>query len=183
VVRCQAPLVRHINDCPEVWGDLWREQLRQGTVPYYMFIARNTGPRSYFEVPLAEALRIYTAAYARVSGLARTVRGPVMSAAPGKILIEGVTTIDGQQVFVLKMIQGRDPAWVNRVFFARFDPRATWFDQLQPALDEPEFFFERPLQNLFSDGRSPGRPRNSKIRPGREPSVAQARGLAEGPPI
>jgi L-lysine 2,3-aminomutase len=183
VVRCQAPLVRHINDCPEAWGDLWREQLRQGTVPYYMFIARNTGPRAYFEVPLAEALQIYTAAFAQVSGLARTVRGPVMSAAPGKILIEGTTTIDGQRVFVLKMIQGRDPSWVNRVFFARFDPRATWFDQLQPAFDEPAFFFERPLHNVFVDERSSGKPRKSKIRPAREPSVAQARGLADGQPV
>ena len=150
VVRCQAPLIRHINDDSAVWAEMWREQIRLGTVPYYLFIARNTGPRSYFEVPLAEALRVFSDAFTRVSGLARTVRGPIMSAAPGKVLLDAITTINGQKVFVLKMIQGRDPAWVNRVFFARFDPRATWLDQLEPVFGMREFFFERPLQGMAS---------------------------------
>ncbi len=150
VVRCQAPLIRHINDDSEVLAEMWREQIRLGTVPYYLFIARNTGPRSYFEVPLAEAFRIYSDALARVSGLARTVRGPIMSAAPGKVLVDGIASVNGQKVFVLKMIQGREPAWVNRVFFARFDPQATWLDQLEPAFGEREFFFERSLQGMAS---------------------------------
>jgi L-lysine 2,3-aminomutase len=148
VVRCQAPLVRHINDSPEVWADMWREQVRLGAVPYYLFVARNTGPRSHFEVPLASGLRIYSDAIARVSGLGRTVRGPIMSATPGKILVDGTARVSGQNVFVLKMIQGRDPEWANRVFFARFDPRATWLDQLQPAFDRHRFFFERPFQGM-----------------------------------
>jgi KamA family protein len=151
VVRCQTPLVRHVNDSPEVWAELWREQVRLGAVPYYLFVARNTGPRSYFEVPLVRGLQIYSEALAQVSGLARTVRGPIMSAAPGKVLVDGVAHVNGQEVFVLKMIQGRDPEWVNRVFFARFDPRAMWLDQLEPAFDEPEFFFERSLREMTMD--------------------------------
>lgn len=151
VVRCQAPLIRHINDSARVWADMWREQVRLGAVPYYLFVARNTGPRSYFEVPLARGLRIYSDAIARVSGLGRTVRGPIMSATPGKILVDGTATVSGQNVFVLKMIQGRDPEWANRMFFARFDARATWFDQLRPAFDRREFFFERSLQGLVAN--------------------------------
>jgi len=142
IVRCQAPLIRHINDSPEVWVDLWNEQVRLGAVPYYIFVARNTGPRSYFEVPLARGLQIFTDAFARISGLGRTVRGPIMSATPGKILVDGIATVNGQKVFVLKMIQGRDPSWANRVFFARFDPEATSLDQLEPAFDTRRFFFE-----------------------------------------
>ena len=80
------------------------------------------------EEQLARALRIYTSALSRVSGLARTVRGPSMSATPGKVLVDGVTTINGERVFVLKIIQGRDPEWTNRVFFAHFDSAATWLD-------------------------------------------------------
>ena len=117
-------------------------------MPYYLFVARDTGPRSYFEVPLARGLRIFSDAFAQVSGLGRTVRGPIMSATPGKVLVDGVATVNGQKVFVLKMIQGRDPEWVNRVFFARFDPQATWLDQLQPAFDKREFFFERSFREL-----------------------------------
>ena len=73
-----------------------------------------------------------------------------MSAAPGKVLVDGIASVNGQKVFVLKMIQGREPAWVNRVFFARFDPQATWLDQLEPAFGEREFFFERSLQGMAS---------------------------------
>ena len=152
LVRCQAPLVRHINDHPAVWAELWREQVRLGVVPYYMFVARDTGPRAYFEMTLADGHRIYSEAVSRVSGLGRTVRGPVMSAAPGKILVDGIASINGEKVFVLKMIQGRDPGWANRVFFARFDSEATWFDQLEPASHGRDFFFNGPLRRTGVHG-------------------------------
>jgi len=146
VVRCQAPLIRHVNDSSEVWAELWREAVRLGAVPYYMFVARNTGPRAYFEVPLATGLSIFSDAIKRVSGLGRTVRGPVMSAAPGKVLLDGVATIGGEKVFVLKMIQGRDPEWTNRIFFARYDTTSPWLEQLEPASRRREFFFEPHLR-------------------------------------
>jgi KamA family protein len=148
VVRCQAPLIRHVNDDAEVWAELWREQVRLGAVPYYLFVARNTGPCHYFEVPLARGLRIYQRAYAQISGLARTVRGPSMSARPGKVLIDGVAEVEGEKVFVLKMIQAREQGWVNRVFFAHFDSQASWLDQLEPAFGEGEFFFSRALRDM-----------------------------------
>jgi hypothetical protein len=31
---------------------------------------------------------------------------------------------------------------VLRTFYARFDPRATWFDELRPAFGERSFFFQ-----------------------------------------
>src|SRR5690606_34839537 len=101
--------------------------------PYYMFVERDTGARRYFEVPLAEAWRIYRGAMKRVSGLARTARGPSMSCHPGKVEIQGVTEVAGEKVFVLRFIQGRNPDWVQRPFFAKYDARATWLDHLEPA--------------------------------------------------
>jgi hypothetical protein len=77
----------------------------------------------------------------RVSGLGRTARGPSMSAGAGKVEIQGVTEIQGEKVFVLRFIQARNPDWVQRPFFARYDPQATWLDDLRPALGEKEFFF------------------------------------------
>ncbi|MEJ2189439.1 MAG: lysine 2,3-aminomutase, partial [Acidobacteriota bacterium] len=120
-----------------------------GAVPYYLFVERDTGPKQYFDVSLSRALRIFNAAYQEVSGLARTVRGPAMSATPGKVLVDGVATIQGQRVFVLKMIQGRDPGWVNRVFFAKFDSQATWIDDLRPAFGEHQFFFEPYIRAMY----------------------------------
>jgi len=40
------------------------------------------------------------------------------------VLVDGVATIGGDKVFVLKMVQARDPEWVNQVFFAEFDSQA-----------------------------------------------------------
>ncbi len=142
IIRSQSPIVKHINDDPETWSRMWRTQVRLGIIPYYMFIARNTGACHYFELPLAQAYEIYHNAILKVSGLARTVRGPSMSAFPGKIEIQGIAEIDKEKVFVLRFIQGRNPDWVQRPFFARFDPEATWLTQLRPAFGAEKFFYE-----------------------------------------
>jgi L-lysine 2,3-aminomutase len=133
VVRTQAPLIRSINDDPATWAGMWRAQVRMGMVPYYMFVERDTGPQDYFAVPLARAYEVFRDAYRSVSGLCRTVRGPSMSATPGKVCVDGVTEVAGEKVFVLHMIQARDPGLVGKPFFARFDPAATWLTDLAPA--------------------------------------------------
>ncbi|HLT36733.1 MAG TPA: hypothetical protein VK034_10610, partial [Enhygromyxa sp.] len=146
-IRMQSPLIRHINDNPETWAELRRTGVELGCVPYYMFVERDTGPKNYFEVPLVRAWEIFRDAYKRVSGLARTVRGPSMSALPGKIAIDGVTEVAGQKVFALQFLQARDPEWVRRPFYAKFNPRAAWFDALEPAFGAREFFFEAALRD------------------------------------
>jgi len=133
VIRTQAPLIRSINDDPLTWADMWREQTRTGMIPYYMFVERDTGPQDYFAVPLARAHEVFRDAYASVSGLCRTVRGPSMSATPGKVGVDGVVEIAGQKVFALHLIQARDPRLVGKPFFAQFDPRAVWLSDLKPA--------------------------------------------------
>ncbi|ACZ91572.1 KamA family radical SAM protein [Streptosporangium roseum] len=141
VIRTQAPLIRTINDDPATWSSMWRRQLTMGMVPYYMFVERDTGPQDYFAVPLARAHEIFRDAYASVSGLCRTVRGPSMSATPGKVCVDGVAEIAGQKVFVLHLIQARDPELVGRPFFARYDPTAAWLTDLRPAFAD-RFPFE-----------------------------------------
>ena len=141
-IRTQAPLLRHINDDADQWARMWTTQVRLGMIPYYMFVERDTGARHYFEVPLVRAWEIYREAMQRVPGLARTARGPSMSADPGKVEIQGVTEIHGEKVFVLRFIQGREAGWVQRPFFARYDETATWLNHLEPALGESEFFYE-----------------------------------------
>jgi hypothetical protein len=74
-----------------------------------------------------------------------------MSATPGKVLVDGITEIRGERVFVLKFIQGRESEWVNRIFFARYDETATWLDDLQPAFGEKQFFFKPGLRLLKSE--------------------------------
>lgn len=147
-IRCQAPLIRHVNDNPRVWETMWRKEVRLGAIPYYMFVERDTGARHYFEVPLVTAYDIFREAYSHVSGLARTVRGPSMSATPGKVVIDGTPEIHGVKVMALRFLQARDPSWVGKPFFARFDAKATWFDKLRPAFGENTFFFEAEMERL-----------------------------------
>jgi L-lysine 2,3-aminomutase len=144
VIRTQAPLIRSINDTPEVWARMWRRQISQGMIPYYMFVERDTGPQDYFAVPLATAHDIFRDAYAQVSGLCRTVRGPSMSSTPGKVCVDGIVDVNGERLFVLHLIQARNPDLVGRPFFARYDPDAVWLDDLRPAFAE-RFPFEPPV--------------------------------------
>jgi KamA family protein len=161
ILRCQAPVIRRVNDSADVWARMWRRQVRLGAIPYYMFVERDTGAKDYFEIPLARALEIFNDAYRQVSGLGRTVRGPSMSTTPGKVLVDGVARIGGEEVFVLKFIQARDPRWVGRPFFARFDPDATWLDQLEPAFGDEEFFFETPLRQIAARRKREVMPRHA----------------------
>ncbi|HEX4660543.1 MAG TPA: lysine 2,3-aminomutase [Streptosporangiaceae bacterium] len=147
VIRTQAPLIRSINDDPGIWAGMWRAQIRMGMVPYYMFVERDTGPQGYFAVPLARGHQIFRDAYASVSGLCRTVRGPSMSATPGKVCIDGVVEVAGEKVFALHMIQARNPDLVGKPFFARFDPDAIWLSDLEPAF-APRFPFDSDPEEL-----------------------------------
>ncbi len=149
-IRSQAPLIRHVNDSMDDWAELWKQQVRLGIVPYYMFVERDTGAQHYFQVPLARAYEIFVGAIRQVSGLARTVRGPSMSAMPGKVLVDGVTSIRGEEVFILKFLRGRDPLWVGQPFFARYDPEAAWLDELKPAFGAAEFFYEERLREIMA---------------------------------
>ncbi len=148
-IRTQSPLIKGINDDADMWAKMWREQVNMGMIPYYMFVERDTGARHYFEVPLEKTWEIFQQAYQQVSGICRTVRGPSMSCTPGKVQILGVENIqmNGQKekVFVLQMLQGRNPDWVARPFFAKYDPNASWMDDLKPAFGD-KFFFDDEME-------------------------------------
>jgi len=147
VIRTQSPILKHINDSSSVWSKMWQMQVEMNMIPYYMFIARDTGAQHYFGVSLYEAWKIFKKAYSKVSGIARTVRGPSMSATPGKICVNGVSKINDQKVFVLSMIQAKDPDLVDIPFFAKFDKKAMWIDDLVPAFEE-KFLFDKK-ENIF----------------------------------
>jgi len=148
-IRTQSPILNNINAEASVWARMWRQQVNLGMIPYYMFVVRDTGAQHYFGITLENAWRIFREAYQKTSGLARTVRGPSMSATPGKVQILGVSEIQNEKVFVLRFLQGRNPDWVHRPFFARYNPDAIWLDDLEPAFGESEFFFETEMRHQF----------------------------------
>jgi KamA family protein len=137
VVYGQAPLVAGINDDAAVLEALWRTELSLGCLPYYLFVERDTGPYEYFKVPLARAAPLFAEAYRKLPGLARTVRGPVMSAVAGKIIVDGVEEVGTDRYFALRLLQARDPALVGRPFRAKYSASAGWADELTPAPGTP----------------------------------------------
>ncbi|MGW1507194.1 KamA family radical SAM protein [Streptomyces mirabilis] len=137
LIYCQAPLIAHVNDDAATWNEMWRAELAAGSVPYYMFVERDTGPYGYFKVPLADAVEIFQNAYRALPGLARTVRGPVMSATPGKVAVDGVSHTPQGSFFQLRMLQARNPELVGRAFRARYSPDAAWVDDLELDPDTP----------------------------------------------
>jgi L-lysine 2,3-aminomutase len=148
-IRTQSPLLNNINAKPEIWSTMWQKQVSLGLIPYYMFIARDTGAQKYFGVSLVDAWQIFQKAYQKVSGICRTVRGPSMSCTPGKVRIVGVTEVKGEKAFCLEFIQGRESNWVARPFFAKYDEKAVWMDDLKPAFGNSEFFFEQEFSDMF----------------------------------
>lgn len=157
-IRTQSPVLKHINDNPAIWAEMWRLQVNHNCIPYYMFIARDTGAQHYFALPLVNAWEIFRKAYQSVSGVCRTVRGPSMSCVPGKVQVLGVTDVSlsdkKEKVIVMRMLQGRNPDWVARPFFAEYNPEAIWIDQLKPAFGEKKFFFEEELEKMFRESLS-----------------------------
>jgi hypothetical protein len=72
-----------------------------------------------------------------------------MSADPGKVQVLGVTEIGGEKVIALRMLQGRNPDWAMRLFFARYDEEAVWLSDLRPAFGDKRFFFEAELERMY----------------------------------
>jgi hypothetical protein len=79
-----------------------------------------------------------------------------MSAGPGKVRIVGISEIQGEKVFVLEFLQGRDPNWVGKPFFAAYNEKAQWLDDLIPAFGKSEFFYENEYEKLLKVDKLPG---------------------------
>ncbi|AXT56700.1 hypothetical protein J8L88_07660 [Aquimarina sp. MMG015] len=105
VIRCQGPLVNGINDTAKDWSNLWTKQIELGLIPFYMLMEADHNKESCFRIPLAEAYTIFNEAQKLSSGMARTVRGPVFVNDIHRILLDGITELNGEKYFVLKSLQ------------------------------------------------------------------------------
>jgi hypothetical protein len=78
-----------------------------------------------------------------------------MSANPGKVQILGAGEVNGQKVITMRMLQGRNPDWVLKPFFAEYDPNAISLDELKPAFGQEKFFFETELEQMYHEDMHP----------------------------
>jgi len=123
ILTNQTPLLRGVNDDPEVLADLFNGLARMGVPPYYLFVCRPTTGNQHFTVPVEEGYTILQAALRHCSGPAKRARF-CMSHATGKIEVLGVTE---DQVLFRRHRAPADKV-AGEIFAFPRNPRATWLD-------------------------------------------------------
>jgi len=117
ILANQAPLIRGVNNRPEVLAELLAKLSFVGVVPYYIFQCRPALGNKSYTVPIEEGYQIVEQAKALVSGLAKRIRF-VMSHSSGKIEIVGKT----QQQIYFKYHRAANDADSGRFMAFRCNP-------------------------------------------------------------
>ncbi|MFZ5564526.1 MAG: KamA family radical SAM protein [Thermodesulfobacteriota bacterium] len=126
----QTPLLRGVNDTPEVMGDLFNRLAFIGVPPYYVFLCRPTVGNLPFAVPVEEAHRVFQEAKNRCSGLGKRAK-LTMSHTTGKI--EVVASTPDQTIF--QYHRAAIPEQSGEVIICKKNPGAYWFDDYQEIVE------------------------------------------------
>jgi KamA family protein len=137
----QTPLIRGINDDPDVLAELFNKLSYVGVPPYYLFICRPTLGNKNYAVPIEAAFEIFEKARMQCSGLAKRAR-LVMSHSTGKIEIVGQTD---SQVY-MRYHRAADPQEKARFMIFTRNPNAYWFDDYDEIIEE--YSIENPYRCL-----------------------------------
>jgi KamA family protein len=122
----QCPLVRGVNDDPDVLAELFSKLSYMGCPPYYLFQGRPTEGNEPYELPIVRGWEVFQQALRRGSGLARRARF-VMSHETGKLEILGV---DDWYIY-LRYHQAKRAEDAGRFVLCSRDDWASWFDDLE----------------------------------------------------
>ncbi|MFQ5491621.1 MAG: KamA family radical SAM protein [Phycisphaerae bacterium] len=142
----QCPLIKGVNDDPQVLAEMYRKLSYIGCPPYYLFQGRPTQGNDPYKVPIVRGWRIFTEALRQGSGLACRAR-LVMSHETGKIEIVGV---DGLHIYG-RYHRAKDPALRGRFLVFHRDDDAHWLDELEPADRTTESNFSYSAQMVDDD--------------------------------
>ncbi|KHF38447.1 KamA family radical SAM protein [Halalkalibacter okhensis] len=124
IVVNQTPVLKGINDDPEVLAELLDKLSWAGVTPYYFFVNRPVAGNNDFVLTLKELYDIVEKAKAKTSGLGKRVRLS-MSHTSGKIEILAIE--DGKAY--LKYHQSRDDEY-GKFMILDCPDDAAWFDDL-----------------------------------------------------
>lgn len=149
IVVNQTPVLKGINDDPDVLGELLDKLSWAGVTPYYFFVNRPVRGNEDFVLTLEEVYQIVEKAKAKTSGLGKRVRLS-MSHTSGKIEI---LAIENGKAY-LKYHQSRDDEYGK--FMVLDCPKdAAWFDDLpgnEAYWEQPEKVVEEVVSvNEMSD--------------------------------
>lgn len=127
----QSPMLRGVNDNPEVIAQLFGRLSSLGVVPYYLFICRPTAGNKSFVVPIEEALTILEQARSKLSGIACSAR-LCMSHKSGKIEVIGKY----RNQIIFRRHRSPNLSRYGEVLMFPSDPEACWFDDYLNASAE-----------------------------------------------
>lgn len=119
----QTPLLRGVNDDPDVLAALFNQLTYIGVPPYYLFQCRPTIGNRCFSVPLEEGYHIFEEAKVSMSGLAKRAKY-VMSHASGKVEIVGIDN----ELIHFKYHQAREEENLGAFFSMPRNEEARWLD-------------------------------------------------------
>jgi len=123
MIANQTPLIRGLNDNPDVLAELLRKLSFIGAVPYYIFQCRPALGNKAYTVPVEEGYEIVELAKSKVSGLAKRARY-TMSHKTGKIEIIGRTN----DFIYFKYHRAAKDVDSGRMLVFRRNPNAFWLD-------------------------------------------------------
>ena len=139
----QTPLIKGINDDPDVLSELLKKCSFYGVTPYYVFQCRPTLGNHIFTVPVERAYKIFETAKMKCSGLAKRAR-LTMSHESGKIEIVALT----RSRIIFKYHRAADPELSGRVIVYKRNPQATWFDDYTDFVED--YALDNPYGSVLS---------------------------------
>jgi KamA family protein len=119
----QSPLIRGVNDKPEIIAELFSRLSYNGVVPYYVFLCRPTLGNEPYVVPVERAWEIFEEARRRLAGLAKQAK-LCMSHKTGKIEVVGRMGTK----FVFRYHRAPNPLDCGKLMIFESDPMAGWLD-------------------------------------------------------
>ena len=127
----QCPLLRGINDDPDILAEMCKKLSFVGAPPYYIFQGRPTAGNEPYELPIVEGYFIIEEAKKQLSGLEKRARF-CMSHETGKIEI---LAVDEERIY-LRYHRAKRAEDKSRFMVFHRDDKAYWLDQLVPY-DQP----------------------------------------------
>ena len=147
ILANQTPLIRGVNDDPEILAELFRILSFSGVPPYYVFQIRPSVGNRPFAVPIEEGYQVFERAKAKVSGLAKRARF-VMSHATGKIEVVGLT----DELIFFKYHRAARHEDSGRFLAFRRNPNGYWFDDYEaPVYNTPIVKAKRQRRTMGSE--------------------------------
>ncbi len=124
----QCPIVRGINDDPDILKELYQKLHHIGCSPYYLFQGRPTKGNALYRVPIIEAYKIFSEAIKGISGLAKRARF-VMSHSSGKVEVVG---LDDNNIY-MRYHRAKNRDNLEKFVIFKRNESAYWLDDLTPA--------------------------------------------------